>query len=120
MVQLPPHCSWKEILAYVIAYHDTKKMREVAKLLGDQLLKSKTDINSAIVCYILSGELEIVIDLWKKRALYQIRKLNFEKNEALLNLYQKSIIMKTASKNPNKTVEDIDLIVTDLAEFFMS
>ena len=56
----------------------------------------------------------------KKRALYQILKLNFEKNESLLNLYQKSIIMKTACKNPNKPVEDIDLIVTDLAEFFIA
>lgn len=54
----------------MIAYHDQEKLKEVAKSLGDQLLKSKTDINSAIVCYILSGEIDIVLDLWKKRALY--------------------------------------------------
>lgn len=31
----PQVCSWKETLAYVIAYEDEDKLREVAKLLGD-------------------------------------------------------------------------------------
>jgi len=69
-----PCCTWKECLAYIIAYEDENKLKEVAKDLGDQLLKTKKDINSAIVCYILAHETDMVIDLWKKRALYQIRK----------------------------------------------
>jgi protein transport protein SEC31 len=81
------HCSWKEAIAYVLAYHDDQRLKEVAKTLGDQLLKNKTDINSAIVCYILANELDIVTDLWKKRALYHIRKLGVNKNEALFMLY---------------------------------
>ena len=49
-------------------------LKKVSKELGDQLLKQKKDINSAIVCYIISADLDIVVDLWKKRALFQIRK----------------------------------------------
>ena len=63
-------CSWKETLAYIIAYEDENKLKEVSKQLGDQLLKTKRDINSAIICYILAQELDTVVELWKKRALY--------------------------------------------------
>lgn len=80
-------CNWKETLAYVIAYEDDDKLKQVAKELGDQLLKVKKDINSAITCYILSNELEIVTDLWKKRALYQMRKQGADKFESLFHLF---------------------------------
>jgi hypothetical protein len=80
-------CSWKETLAYMIAYEDDEKIKEVAKELGDQLLQQKKDINSAIVCYILAAELDLVTDLWKKRALFQIRKQGMDKNEALFVLF---------------------------------
>jgi hypothetical protein len=71
----------------VIAYEDEAKLREVAKMLGDQLLKTKKDVNSAIICYILSGQMDIVTDLWKKRSLYQIKKLGVDKYEALFHLF---------------------------------
>ena len=109
------HCTWKEAIAYALAYHDEQRLKEVAKTLGDQLLKNKTDINSAIVCYILANELDIVTDLWKKRALYHIRKLGVNKNEALFMLYQKTFLLATAFRqSPN---DDMDLILADLAEF---
>jgi len=117
MQQQPHHCNWKETLAYVIAYQDDAKLKEVAKRLGDQLFEAKTDINSAIVCYILSNEMDIVTDLWKKRALYQIRKLGINKYEALFLLFQKTIILRAACKQPNTTNEDMDLILADFAEY---
>jgi hypothetical protein len=80
-------CSWKETLAYVIAYEDAAKVKQVARALGDQLLKARKDINSAIVCYILSNEMDLVTDLWKKRAHFQIRKQGIDKNEALFHLF---------------------------------
>lgn len=98
MQQQPQSCNWKETLAYVIAYQDDAKLKEVAKRLGDQLFEAKTDINSAIVCYILSNEIDTVTDLWKKRALYQIRKLGINKYEALFILFQKTIILRQACK----------------------
>jgi len=109
-------CNWKEALAYVIAYEDSQKLKEVAKALGDQLLKARKDINSAIVCYILSNELDLVTDLWKKRALFQIRKQGVDKNEALFHLFQKTILLRTACKATHST-QDIDLILVDFAEF---
>lgn len=115
MNQLPV-CSWKETLAYVIAYEDDEKLKEVAKDLGDQLLKQKKDINSAIICYIISKELSIVTDLWKKRALYQIRKLGIDKNEALFHLFQKTILLRSAC-GQQQSNEDVDLIVGDFSEF---
>jgi len=79
-------------------------------------LKQKKDINSAIICYIISKELSIVTDLWKKRALYQIRKLGIDKNEALFHLFQKTILLKSAC-GQQQSNEDVDLIVGDFSEF---
>jgi hypothetical protein len=60
--------------------------------------------------------LDLVTDLWKKRALYQIRKQNVDKNEALFVLFQKTLLLRAACKI-NYTTPDIDLILTDFAEF---
>jgi hypothetical protein len=68
------------------------------------------------VCYILARELDLVTDLWKKRALFQIRKQGMDKNEALFVLFQKTLLLKTACRAHHST-EDIDLILTDFAEF---
>jgi len=76
-----PSCSWKEAIAYMIAFQNQnpEKLKEVAKNLGDQFLKAKKDINSAIICYMIAMEQETVIDLWMKRALFQIRKQGVNK-----------------------------------------
>lgn len=55
-------------------------------------------------------------DLWKKRALYQIRKQGVDKNEALFVLFQKTLLLRTACKIQHST-PDIDMILTDFAEF---
>jgi hypothetical protein len=103
----------------VIAYEDDEKLKQVAKELGDQLLKVKKDINSAITCYILSNELEIVTDLWKKRALYQMRKQGADKFESLFHLFQKTILMRHAIKQSTSS-DDIDLMLADFGEFLSS
>lgn len=68
------------------------------------------------MCYILSNELDIVTDLWKKRALYQIKKLGVDKNEALFHLFQKTLLLRAACKSSTSN-QDIDLILADFAEF---
>ena len=55
-------------------------------------------------------------DLWKKRALYQIKKLGVDKHEALFHLFQKTILLRTACKSGTSN-QDIDLILADFAEF---
>jgi len=62
--------------------------------LADELLNKKKDINSAIACYMISQSLEIVIDLWKKRAFFYIKK-GEDRNEALFHLFEKCILFKT-------------------------
>jgi hypothetical protein len=113
------HCTWRESLAYVLAYHNDSKLKEVAKSLADQLLKNKIEINSAIFCYILANELDMVTDLWKKRALYQIRKVGVSKNEALFILYQKSFLLMKAFGNVQPS-SDINLFLADFAEILLA
>lgn len=56
-------------------------MKTLVHELADELLKKK-DINSAIACYMISQSIEIVTDLWKKRALFFMKK-GLERNEAM-------------------------------------
>lgn len=89
-------------------------MKDLVKELGDELMKMKL-FNQAIICYIISQSLETVIDLWKKRTLAFMKK-GMDRNEALYVLFEKSILLKTVSKN-NKILNDFDLILSDMGEY---
>ena len=53
-----------------MAYEKDKMRREhLIKELAGSLMKSK-DIGAAIVCFILSGSVEQVLSLWRKRAAF--------------------------------------------------
>jgi hypothetical protein len=65
----------------------------------------------------IAQKVEIIFDLWKKRTMYQIRK-GMDRNEALYLLFEKVFIYNEACKN-TKPLLDIDLIVTDVAEFLI-
>jgi hypothetical protein len=83
--------------------------------LADELLNKKKDINSAIACYMIARADEAVVDLWKKRALYLMKK-GVDRNEALFQLFEKCILFKAVTKS-SKALLDIDLVICDLAEF---
>ena len=72
-------------------------------------------MNAAIICFILAESLEQVVDLWKKRALYQIKK-GMNRNEALYQLFERCFLLKTACKS-TKMILNMDLIVADMAEY---
>lgn len=55
-----------------------------------------------------------MIDLWKKRALYMMRK-GMDRTEALYTLFDKCILLKKVCAN-NVPIVDFDLIVCDMAE----
>ena len=57
-------------------------MKNLVHELADELLNKKKDINSAIICYMISESMETVVDLWKKRSLFCIKK-GLNRNEAL-------------------------------------
>lgn len=117
VITAKPHIAWKESLAYIISYLDGKELQELVKDLAEVLLNKCRDINSAIICYILSQQIEIVVDLWKKRTLYQIRK-GQDKDEALYLLFEKVSLYRLTCKS-NKALLDLDLIVSDVAEFLV-
>jgi hypothetical protein len=107
--------NWKENLAYILSYLEGDDMRGLVHELSDELLNKRKDINSAIICYMISQSLEIVVDLWKKRSLFFIKK-GLDRNEALFQLFEKCILFKTVCKS-TKAFLDLDLILADMAEY---
>jgi len=81
--------------------------------LAEELLTKRKDINSAIVCFLIAEADETVVDLWKKRVLYLMKKGN-DRNEALFHLFEKCILLRAVTKRP---LRDADLVLTDVAEF---
>ena len=62
--------------------------------------------------------MEIVVDLWKKRTLFYIKK-GMDRNEALYQLFEKCILFKTVCRSTTSLV-DQDMITTDMAEYLAS
>jgi hypothetical protein len=89
-------------------------MKSLVTELGDELLNKRKDINSAIICYLIAQSMETVIDLWKKRTLFMIKK-GLDRNQALFHLFEKCILYKTVCKNL-QIILDLDLIIADIAE----
>jgi hypothetical protein len=72
-------------LSYIQAYEDGSK-DQLIKELGDTLLKMR-NVSAAIVCYILSKSVNEVLDLWKQRALHQIKRQEKTREHALFELF---------------------------------
>lgn len=112
--------SWKESLAYILSYVDEDaELNQLVQELGDELLNKKKDINSAIVCYMISQSLDTVVDLWKKRALFFIKK-GMNRNECLFQLFEKCILFRTVTKTNAKLLVDLDLIVSDISDYLVA
>lgn len=79
--------NWKEALAYCLSY-SKENVDKLTEKLGDELQKKK-DFNSAIVCFILSKNIQKVAHLWKQRADFLISKKPEIKEAVLLNFLEK-------------------------------
>ena len=78
------NANWKESLAYLLAYvEDETELNTLVHELADELLNKRKDINSAIACYMIAQAHDTVVDLWKKRALFYMKKGNDLRNEYL-------------------------------------
>ncbi len=66
--------NWKELIAYLLSYIEGDELNGLVHELAEELLNKKKDINSAIACYMISQSIETVVDLWKKRALFYMKK----------------------------------------------
>ena len=62
---------------------------------------------------------ETVIDLWKKRTLFFIKK-GSDRNESLFQLFEKVILFSLVTKTNKASLVDVDLIIADAAEFLVS
>ena len=91
-------------------------MKTLVRELADELLNKKKDINAAIISYMIAEEMEIVVDLWKKRTVFYMKKGSVERNEALYLLFEKCILLKTVCKS-TKAMLDMDLLIADMAEY---
>ena len=60
-----------------------------------------------------------MFDLWKKRALYLIKK-GQDRNEIMFQLFEKIVLFKAATKGSpagQKQSVEVDLVIADMAEF---
>ena len=90
-------------------------LKQLLNELGEELISKRKDINSAIVCYIISQSVELVVDLWKKRALFFMKKHGTDRTDVLYHLFEKCLLLRTACKN-QKPLVDLDLIFVDVAD----
>jgi hypothetical protein len=57
----------------------------------------------------------VVLDLWKKRSLYLLKK-GADRCETLLSLFERGLLYRAATKAAGKHLPEFDLIATDVAE----
>ena len=110
--------NWRETLAYLLSYvEEEAELNSLVHELAEELLNKKKDINAAIACFMISNSVETVIDLWKKRALFFIKKGN-DRNESLFQLFEKCILFQKVCQSKSH-ITDFDLVATDVAEFLI-
>lgn len=66
--------NWKEALAYSLSFTPKAKFKELVERIAEQLYQKKRDINSAIICYMISHNIDKLSELWKIRADAIIKK----------------------------------------------
>ena len=95
--RLPSPTNWKENIAYLYSYHEgsISERNEEIKKMGDVLLERR-DISAAIVCFILSQNIDKVLEIWKSRAIYHIQRKEMTREVALADLLQKFMLTKLA------------------------
>lgn len=98
----------------------------MVKKLGDTLLKMR-NVSAAIVCYIISRSIDEVLDLWKQRALFQIKKQEKTREQALFELFQRFILFKItfegskdSRRNEFDRNEDYNAVLAEISRFLTS
>ena len=105
--------NWKEAVVYTLSYSE-KNSKQLIEELGDELHKKK-DINSAIICYLISEQIDKVAQLWKLRVEASIRKHPDCKEQVLNNFLQKVTYLRMATGS-QAVVDDISDLVADFCE----
>jgi len=69
--------------------------------MGEVLLEQR-DISAAIVCFILSQNIDKVLNIWKSRAIYHVQRKELTREDALTDLLQKFMLTKIALESNAK------------------
>lgn len=121
-----PATNWKESIAYLYSYHEGSlaERNQRIKQMGEALLEQR-DISAAIVCFILSQNIDKVLNLWKGRAIYYIQRKEMTREVALTDLLQKFMLTKIAleSSSNGQTVdsnEDFNHVLAEVGNYLTS
>ena len=72
--------TWKKILAILLSYAKKDEMISLINRLGVKLHRLHNEINGAAICYLCSGNLDAITNIWTKRSFA-------DKSNPALNLY---------------------------------
>ena len=123
---MPPATTWQESLSYIFAYENEQERDSFIKELGQTLLKMR-NVSAAIVCFVISKSVQEVLDLWKQRALFQIKKSEKTREQALYELFERYILFKLAIEGKTRTKthevdqnEDYNSVLAEISQFLTS
>lgn len=89
--------NWKEGIAYALSYTPKAHIKETVEKIADLMLQKKRDANSAIICYMISRNIQKVAELWKLRTETIMKKKPQHKYAILLNYAEKITFYRLAT-----------------------
>lgn len=60
--------NWKEALAYALSFTQRGDIKGLVEEIANELYQKKRDVNSAIICYMISQNIQKVSELWRLRS----------------------------------------------------
>ena len=72
------------------------------------VLVEQRDISAAIVCYLISQNFKEVLDIWRRRAIHHVNRKESTREQALVDLLQKFILLKLAFEQGGSGTQGID------------
>ncbi|CAI2374987.1 unnamed protein product [Moneuplotes crassus] len=110
--------NWKEALAYTLSYSEERKIHEYVEEIAEVVLK-KRDVNSAIICYMVSKNIDQLSDLWKVRADSIIKK-NPQYKYTVYSNYAEKITLFRQITGIQKATKDCDEVIAELADILVN
>lgn len=108
--------NWREALAYTLSFTPKAQIQDLLEKIAEQVLQKKRDVNSAIICYMISRNIEKLSDLWKVRADAIIKKNPNHKYAIYCNYAEKITFYRMATGITDNT-EHCDKVIGELAEY---
>ena len=109
--------NWREALAYTLSYTEESKVTEYVEKIAEIVLK-KRDVNSAIICYMISRNIDQLADLWKVRADSIIKKNPQYKYSIYANYAEKITLYRQITGIQTQN-EHCNTVIEEFAEFLI-